>query len=175
MVIKNQWLKYSFFPSTIPVWNALPACVLSSQRSSRAFLLCRNRFWFWPGFGNCPFIEWKFLETETGFLIYFAETKTSFWNYWNHLQREFRRFRLSEDRCSQKKKMAASEWHMLLKLTINVHYDRERAQSVQTRITINETDPLYINKMWKSILLLFLLYYCEGSSGYLRWPILGCR
>ena len=90
----------------------------------RAFLLCRNRFRFWPGFRNCPFVEWNFLETETGFLIYFAETETSFRNYRNHLQRQFRWFRLSEYRCSQKK-MAASEWHMLLKLTINVHNDRE--------------------------------------------------
>ena len=49
-------------------------------------LLCRNRFRFWPGFGNCPFVEWNFLENETGFLIYFAETETSFWNFLNHLQ-----------------------------------------------------------------------------------------
>ena len=74
-----------------------------------------------------------------------------------------------------RKNMAASEWHMLLKLTINVHNDREsKTQLVQKWIIINETDPLYINKMWK-IILLFLLCYWAGSSGYLRWPILGYR
>ena len=70
--------------------------------------------------------------------------------------------------------MNDTDW--LLKLTINVYNDTEYAQSVQKRIIINETDPLKIKKKCeKNILLLFLLCYCEGSSGYLRWPILARR
>ena len=65
--------------------------------------------------------------------------------------------------CSQKI-MAASEVHMLLKLTINVNNDTEQAQLVKNIRYNNKKAHFTLIKRSIATMLMWLLYNCKGTD-----------